>query len=123
MGEPRLVTASWAVLFAASKIGPLDVQPVRISRSGPRFWAGAKFPVINELIPAKGQDRDSYLAQLDQVGIPRLQARFAVIAAESRHLDTLALVCFEADRNDCHRSWFAERWEQRTGVAVPELLL
>jgi hypothetical protein len=33
----------------------------------------------------------------------------------------LALLCFERDRKDCHRSAFAEWWEQQTGENVTEL--
>ena len=48
----RLFTASWRALAEASMLGPLAVQPVRISRGAPRFWPEADtFPAVDDLMP------------------------------------------------------------------------
>jgi hypothetical protein len=114
-----LLTASWSALYQASKQGTLPVQPVRISRSGPRFWPGGRFPVVRELVPVEGSDEHAYRKQLDGIDVAGLTERFDALSAENGL--PLALCCFEADPADCHRSWWASWWQEQTGQAVPEL--
>jgi hypothetical protein len=48
---PLLRTASWGALYQASKLGPLEVVPVRISLARPRFWPEAHdAPEVEELL-------------------------------------------------------------------------
>jgi hypothetical protein len=123
-------TASWTSLWHASKDGPLPVQPVRISRGKPKFWPqAAAFPAVEELFvpgwvlsekPEHARAETAYRHQLDKIGLARIAARLDAIAAECGGLP-LAVACFEADREDCHRAWAAEWLREQTGLAVPEI--
>jgi hypothetical protein len=124
MGErPRLFTWNWRAALAA---GVADVTLVRISVGWPR-WRGARtsgIPYIEELAPCGLLHLDSgpeferlYRAQLDDVGVPRLEQRFREVAENGL---PLALLCFERERSTCHRGVFSAWWQERTGEAVPE---
>lgn len=126
----RLFTSSWTALWQISKRGPLPVIPVRISNGLPRFWPDAEtFPVCAELIPPKwiafgDQDREKakkgYLGKLDTIGIDRIAARLDEIAKQHGMMP-LALLCYEQDPAECHRSWVADWFQEHTGVEVPEV--
>jgi hypothetical protein len=121
----QLYTASWSALFAADKAGQLDVQPVRISRSVPRFWPAAeRFPSMPELMPLPwmlGLDGavffGSYRRRLCGIGLPAIAAALDAIPAEK-----LALACFEKSEADCHRGpeGFSGWWQERTGDRIEE---
>jgi hypothetical protein len=127
----RLFTASWSALHQASTVGPLPVQPVRISRGVPRFWPAAEqFPAVDELMPdgwmfgIKDLEKFGrcYRRKLHAIGLPRVRALIDEIAADGR---PLALACFETDPADCHRGplGFAGWWERKTGERVPDLAI
>ncbi len=127
----RLYTASWRALAEVSTAGPLPVQPVRISRSAPRFWSEAEqFPYIAELAPAPWTfsitDMErfgrAYRRGLHVLGLPRIRALLDELAADADGRP-LALCCFEANPVDCHRGplGFAGWWERKTGERVPEV--
>lgn len=130
MTDLKLFTGSWSSLHQASRIGPLPVVPVRTSNSAPKFWpAAAGSPACDELTPPKWiafgkldreKARKGYRRGLHLAGVDRITARLCQIA-EQHEGRPLVLLCFEKDRADCHRLWFAQWWEKQTGVVVPEL--
>ncbi|MHB1808285.1 MAG: DUF488 family protein [Solirubrobacteraceae bacterium] len=127
----RLYTASWRTLFDASKLGPLPVLPVRISRGAPRFWPeAAQFPYIEEIAP------DAWMMGLAEVDkfwrCYRRKLQTAGADAIGARLDDAigdapkaAVCCFEADAAHCHRGprGFAGWWIEHTNERVPELTL
>ena len=127
----RLFTASWRALAEASMLGPLAVQPVRISRGAPRFWPEADtFPAVDDLMPdgwmfgIKDLEKFGrcYRRKLHTIGLTRIRVLLDAIAsgAGSR---PLALACFEADVATCHRGplGFAGWWASQTGERVTDL--
>jgi uncharacterized protein YeaO (DUF488 family) len=126
---PRLLTASHAERQAILAFGGVHV---RISRGHPR--GTPSLPVIRELWPSR-ELLDGFQAQ--EIGYQEWHDRYRgeiephAVAIEQRlgelageHPDApLVLCCFErVERGEhCHRRVFAEWWEERTGVAVPEL--
>jgi hypothetical protein len=124
----RLFTASWTSLWRASQRGEIPVQPVRTSRGVPKFWPAAeRFPAVDELMPDgwmlgcddAGKVERGYRGKLDRIGLERIAARLDAIAAECDV--PLALCCFEASREDCHRAWAAAWLREQTGLTVPEI--
>jgi hypothetical protein len=97
----QLATGRWRDLWEASKVGTLDLQPVRISLGVPRFWPAARaFPYVVELAPVgllHLDDRDEftrrYRDRLDRSGIDAIMACLeAIVAAGER---VAMLCCFE----------------------------
>jgi hypothetical protein len=119
-------TASWPNLWEWKKRDLLAVTPVRISVQAPRYWPKAgDLPSIRELAPygllkLSGVEFDAaYLAKLAGLEPEAIQKRLHTIQIESGGIPALA--CFEADREDCHRS-AAGRWlEANLPVTVREL--
>lgn len=121
----QVFTASWSALHRAAKAGTLDVEPVRISRGGPRFWPEAReFPAISELMPegwVLGLRDDpffeAYREKLDRISVEAITAALDAIPGGK-----LALACFEADPAACHRGprGFAGYWFEKTGVRIEE---
>lgn len=74
--------------------------------------------------------REQYFAKLDRFGVEkfRQQARNLAIEQLALNMDTdrsdvpIVLLCFEKLWLDqwCHRTMFAEWWEEQTGEEVPE---
>lgn len=126
-----LHTAAWTPVMRHVKAfdDPKDVgfMPVRTSVGTPRFWAEAGgFPVAKLITPyglrklTGDEFTDAYRARLEKAGVDEIRAELSEI-----HLTylgkPLALLCFEKDPKDCHRSIFAEWWETQTGESVTEL--
>jgi hypothetical protein len=119
-----LFTASWRVLWEASKAGAQTVQPVRSSRGLPRFWPAAeRFPAVELLMPpywmwalddAEKFGR-AYRRRLHAAGLAKVQAELDAVADGRPQ----AVCCFEARRCDCHRSEFAAWYERKAGVRCP----
>jgi len=114
---------------------------VRITRSAPRgiglpdsrFTDYASWPSVRILQPGydyfrKGlppaQFRARYLQTLDGFGPEAVAAALRSVPVEDGRL---VLLCFEPsgpvidDPDICHRRIFADWWEGKTGIAVPEL--
>ncbi|MBO9533938.1 MAG: DUF488 family protein [Solirubrobacteraceae bacterium] len=96
---------------------------MRISLGKPKFWPeAAAFAYVHELAPAGLLDlhgrefAEAYLTRLDRHG-DRILDRLA--AVENPGLP-LALLCFEANPAQCHRSTAAQWLERVTGVPVFE---
>lgn len=114
-----------------SEFQPDMGHPVRIARGFPRY-------------PLKYRLRDSYTPftpgadylyvksdevfyrrlreQLEATGLARMVRQLTTIA-EVNDADTLVLLCFEKlnKRDDCHRTYIGQWWEEQTGHRVEEL--
>ena len=103
---------------------------VKISLGSPKWQLPYKINgEIKELMPAgifgigdKEVFRAMYFERLDRIGVSRIRSqlmKYEVIGKD------VVLLCFEDVRkgpeNWCHRVMFAEWWQKRTGVIIPEL--
>jgi hypothetical protein len=61
-----------------------------------------------------------YRERLDRLGVEPIRALLAAFAAFSAE-NGCVLLCYEKDAELCHRRFFAQWWEERTGEHVPEL--
>lgn len=106
------------------------VVAVGISRGVPKFRVGYRYRRLPDLYPdgwmlsIEDDDRfnEAYRRKLDRVGVNRITAALERISREEGGR-ALALLCYEADPGQCHRSAFAAWWEERTGQPVEELNL
>lgn len=108
--------------------------PVRTSNGAPRYRLGYDLDhSVKEVFPpwalVKGNHprevfRDRYRAHLATQGVDKMASRFRAIAVATGE-PRLVLLCFEAiDKspdNWCHRTMFAEWWQDMTGEQVREL--
>jgi hypothetical protein len=129
----ELYTSSWRSVYRHFKTlgegeGP-SYTPVRTSVGQPRFFPrGSGFPYVRSLSPYKIRSQglegqrfdDAYVHCLDEMGIYEIREELMVLSAQYDNRP-LVLLCFEHDRNDCHRGRFATWWEEKTGEIVPEL--
>jgi hypothetical protein len=104
-------------------------QPVVISLTVPKWLPEAKdWPRCWEITPrwsyfraSEGAFEDSYLGQVEDYGPKRIARRLGQIARETG-AETLALCCWEADRERCHRALFAAHWLATTGELIQEVI-
>lgn len=123
-GSVKLWTSRWQSTDLAS----MDVVPVGISRGVPRFPVRYRYRRLMELAPDGwmfGIENDErfekvYVAKLERLGVDRIGSQLEGISAEEGG-KALALLCFEAGPENCHRGTFAAWWTARTGEAVEEL--
>jgi hypothetical protein len=122
---PSLATGRYAAWRAS------DGVPVRSTVSAPRSWPHvvelefaaelAPYGVFGRTELSDDEAKALYVARLDQHA-HRVVSALAEIAR--RHPgETLVLLCFEdVDSGQaCHRRWFAEWFEGRLGIVVPEV--
>lgn len=120
----RLYTSRWQNRTLESS----DVVAVGISRGAPRFRVGYRYRRLPDLYPDGwmfGIEDDArfekvYVAKLDRLGVDRIMEGLGKISDKEGGAD-LALLCYEADPAQCHRSMFARWWESETGEVVEEL--
>ena len=104
------------------------VVAVGISRGAPKFRVGYRYRRLPDLYPDgwmfgiedDTRFNEAYRRKLERLGVERIAAQLERISEEESRRP-LALLCFEANPAQCHRSAFAEWWEERTGQEVPEL--
>lgn len=102
--------------------------PVRTSLGTPKGIAGAaEWPRCWPITPRSHYLRASaevyaaaYLAQLERYGARPIAQELASITRETG-AETLLLMCFEADRERCHRSLLAVWWLEATGERITEI--
>lgn len=58
-----------------------------------------------------------YLERLDRIGVDKIRRVLREIQGDKKNL---ILMCFERNREECHRSWFAEWWQEKTGEIIEE---
>lgn len=109
---------------------------VRTSRGIPRFFRYGELPAMEAVTPDGYMlrlpyevFRKKYRAKLDDAGVDTIQASFDALARMRSEMtgappQQLVLLCYEklnVPDKWCHRSVFAEWWEERTGQEVVEL--
>jgi Domain of unknown function DUF488 len=104
-----------------------DLVKVAITLGLPKWPLGYGFAEVKELAPdgwilaLEGEAFErKYREKLDRIGVETIRARLGQIS-EERGGEELALLCYEARRESCHRGVFAEWWEEKTGEVVVEL--
>jgi len=120
----ELYTSRWA----NRELSRLPVVPVGISRGTPRFPVPYTYRLARLLAPSRetfalrndAAFEQSYLFGLEEIGVDRIADLLTKISAEEGSMP-LALLCYEADPADCHRSMFAHWWFEQTGQVVEEL--
>lgn len=130
--KPALFTTSWTTVSETMRYSELPFVPVRISRGKPKWipvaggWPACPLLfvpgwVLGEKVEP-GRAEKAYRHQLRRIGVDRITATLAPIAAEHGDLP-LALVCFEkaGESKPCHRWWFERWWHEQTGQHIPEL--
>lgn len=103
---------------------------VRISLGTPKWNLGYIIDVIMpDLMPygllgkytAYEPFKQAYFQQLDRIGLERIAAQLNYLAKYGKDV---VLLCYEDIRIGpevwCHRRAFAEWWEGKTGVSIPE---
>lgn len=118
-----LFTGQWSKLWGAWPRE--DVMPVRTSVGLPRFWPGVHLlPVARLITPYKLRSLEgeafttAYLSRLAETGIEAIRAELEDIHA--LYCKPLVLLCYEKDPKDCHRSMFAQFWQEQTGEVINE---
>lgn len=61
--------------------------------------------------------RQKYFERLDDYGVDKI--RETMLKLSEGH-ENIILMCHEKDKNECHRSMFAEWWKKNTGEVIPE---
>ena len=120
----KLYTSRWQ--NRALETAP--VVAVGISRGTPRFPVRYRYRRLPDLYPDgwmfgiedDARFNEAYRKKLDRLGADRIAEGLARISREEGGAD-LALLCYEADPGQCHRSAFAAWWFQQTGEVVEEL--
>lgn len=116
--------------FANPVLKSGDYTAVRISVGAPRWKPGYEIAgAIPDLMP-KGlrhiKDRDTmrplYYARLDSFGVPKIRKQIQYFESLRK---PVVLLCFEDLRQGdsvwCHRKFFADWWQDKTGESIPEL--
>lgn len=120
----RLFTSRWQ----NRALEKLDVVAVGISRGVPKFRVGYRYRRLPDLYPDgwmfgiedDARFNEAYRKKLDRLGVDRIAEGLARISREEGGT-ALALLCYEADVECCHRGTFSQWWEERTGQQIPEL--
>lgn len=124
MNGPDLYTSRWA----NRELARLPVVAVGISRGTPKWPLPYSYRMARLLAPSRqtfelrSDDafERAYLAELEEAGVEKIGAMLGKISDEEGG-GPLVLLCYEKDRNDCHRAMFAAWWQERTGQRVEEL--
>ena len=108
---------------------PADGLPIRTTVGYPRFWRGPALVQLRELTPygifgtglSNHEARLAYRQRVE-VHAQTIVARLAELARQHPG-EALVVLCFENVHAGevCHRRWFAEWFEERFGIQVPEL--
>jgi hypothetical protein len=106
-----------------------DGVPVRATVGEPKFWRGPSLVFVRELAPWGLLDRQLPTDECRRRYVDRLDAQAERIVsaladvARSHAGRQLCVLCFEDVHvgEVCHRRWFAQWFEDRYGIEVPEL--
>jgi hypothetical protein len=103
--------------------------PIRTTVGAPRFWRHGPLDFVKELAPfgifGKGLPTDvARRRYLDRMEAKVDQSVAALADLTRQHPgERLCVLCFEDVHagQECHRRWFAEWFEHRFGLEVPEV--
>jgi hypothetical protein len=128
-GDLEVVVAAPLVTGRYRTWEPGDGVPIRTTVGSPKFWKGGPLIDLRDVAPygVFGQvadadaAREAYRQRIEQRA-PRIVATLAALAHQHEN-QALVLLCFEDVHAGqvCHRRWFAEWFEERFGIEVPEL--
>lgn len=114
----KIYTSYWGNLRKLTKAG---IEPVAISRGKPKNWQGRSYDQLAPTWAMLKMDEDQYddmyariLAHNDQRTFENWLKRNLKPGCED-----VALLCWEKDPNDCHRSKVAA-WLRDSGIACEE---
>jgi hypothetical protein len=115
----QITTASfWSPAVATSGLAPVSIAR-RTPPGLPYEWA--HLPVLAPRGVEWADDqvlaREFYLDRMDDLGVATVRELLAEVASPGG----VTCLCWEWDRDDCHRGWFASWWSDRTGEDVEEL--
>jgi hypothetical protein len=126
--ELELIAAAPLVTGRYQSWRPSDGVPVRTTVGQPRFWRGPALVDGRVLAPFGLLDPHLLVDESQRLYRQRLDIRADRIVATLARIATqhpgepLVLLCFErVPGEECHRRWFAEWFEDRFGVVVPEV--
>lgn len=101
-----------------------DTAYMSIAVSNPRYKVPYKIIDFKLLKPYgifkvyEGEEyRQKYFERLDGYGVEKIRK---IMTELSGGHENIILMCHEKDKNECHRSMFAEWWEKNTGEKIPE---
>ena len=114
--------------YASKKLDRTKHFLVRTSVGSPRFCKcdesfSALAPESEWIGMMEAEYRPLYIAKLDRLGADQVTKWLQLLADQSEG-KTLVLLCFEALKRPgefCHRRIFAEWYETKTGLVIPEL--
>jgi hypothetical protein len=123
LAENRLVTGRYKTFR------PSDGVPIRTTVGAPKYWKGGPLIQLREITPygVFGEVLDH--AAAEEAYRQRLDRYAEIIVAGLSEVarqhpgQALCLLCFEDVHAGqvCHRRWFADWFEERYGIEVPEL--
>jgi hypothetical protein len=112
--------------FTCKELKNFDAVKVQISMYKPKFPTG--FAVTESCgmlapwgIPWNDNFKAKYWAKLDMYGVDKIKRYLNVVSKRNDGKD-LVLLCFEniKEGKTCHRRYFAEWWQERTGEVIEE---
>jgi Protein of unknown function, DUF488 len=120
----KLYTSRWQ----NRDLEKLDVVAVGISRGAPKFRLRYRYRRLMELAPDgwmlsiedDARFEKVYRVKLERIGVEKIAALLRSLSDEEGGRP-LALLCYEANPAECHRSMFSRWWRERTGQRVEEL--
>jgi hypothetical protein len=126
----ELLAAAPLVTGRYGKFNPDLGVPIRSTVGYPRFWRHGPLVHAKEITPYgvfgnreldDSAQRIAYLARLQDLAVPAVE--FLAGVARQHPGQRLVVCCFEDVHagEECHRRWFADWFESRYGIAVPEL--
>lgn len=107
-----------------AKVRVPDAAYVSIAVGNPKYRVPYRIIDLKELKPYGifgkyygDEYKKRYFERLDWYGVDRI--REAIKEASCGH-ENVFLMCHEKDKNECHRSLFAEWWLEKTGEVIEE---
>lgn len=114
----RIYTSYWSMVRSLAKA---KVEPVSVSRGKPKGWAGRSFDCLAptwQMLKMSDEDYDMAYADILANNNPHEFVR-ELQTGLREGCEAVALLCWEKDPKDCHRSMIA-RWLTANGYEVEE---
>lgn len=107
-----IYTSYWGNVKTLEKC---EIKPIAISRGKPRGWQGASYDALAPTWTMLQMNDEDYSAAYDAILAANDPDDFVRWLGE----DDVALLCWEKDPTDCHRSTIA-KWLRNAGYEVEE---